>query len=171
MSLLLEAVLSKHGKKVFNYIYRMVNNREDAEDIYQAVFTLLNKKLSSIKEDAVPAYLFKIAYTQTVNYRKKRNKRHDFETSLEKPIIENTSNLQNRKNMIITKAIAQLPISQASVIDLKVYQNKSYKEISAIMDISESAVESFLVRARKKLFILISQEMRGDDVLINERRI
>jgi RNA polymerase sigma-70 factor (ECF subfamily) len=63
-----------------------------------------------------------------------------------------------RKNQIISAALAKLPSKYALLLELQYYQKLSYKEIADTLNLSVSAVDSRLVRAKKKLKKIISQD-------------
>ncbi|HNQ20380.1 MAG TPA: RNA polymerase sigma factor, partial [Bacteroidales bacterium] len=64
--------------------------------------------------------------------------------------IEQLLNSKER-NILIKKAIDNLPINQKLVLQLFYYEGFHYQEVSEILNISVSAVESLLFRARKNL--------------------
>jgi RNA polymerase sigma factor (sigma-70 family) len=57
-----EEILQKEGKKIFNYLLKILRNRSDAEDLLQEVFIAFYKKMDTINENAFSSYLFKIRY-------------------------------------------------------------------------------------------------------------
>jgi len=52
-------------------------------------------------------------------------------------------------------ALGQLPENQRSAILLKMFQDMSYRQIAEILDVTPSAVDSLLVRARRNLTALL----------------
>ena len=80
------------------------------------------------------------------------------------PDMEDTSNSpfealsQIEQSSRVGAALAQLPENQRTALTLSYYQGVSQREGATIMDISESAYESLLVRARKALKVLLADE-------------
>jgi len=58
--------------------------------------------------------------------------------------------------------MAELPVKMSLLIELKIYQKKSYKEISEETGYSIKAIESQLVRAKKKLRKIIEKRVKDD---------
>ena len=67
------AIMAAYGSKLFNFIYRMVKNREDAEEILQDVFINAFKKLDTFNYSSrFSTWLFQIAKNSSLNFLKKR---------------------------------------------------------------------------------------------------
>jgi len=160
-----EDILAKSGKKIFNYLLKILRNKEDAEDVYQDVFVAFFKKINTVSADSYESYLYQTAYHKALNYIKKRKKLPSFEY---KPEIDGTdeySYYDDKKNKIIREAIQKLKPIDALLIELQFFQNKSYKEIADTVSLSVSAVDSKLVRAKKKLKKIILQDFKNFNVL------
>lgn len=149
-------IIMAESPKLFNYLRKILRNQEDAEDILQEVFIAVYKHWDTISPEAREAYIFRTAYNKALNYIKKRNNQPD--TSLIKPellsfsdSIESTEDNQEKQNEEIRFAMNELPAKYSILIELKYFQNKSYREIAEIVDLTESAVDSRIVRAKKKL--------------------
>ncbi len=160
-----QSILQKTGKKIYNYLLKILRNKEDAEDIYQEVFISFYKKADGINPEYYENYLYKTAYHKALNMIKKQ-KRHNeipFDEIFQKTDSPDESNEQ--KNIAIKNAIRKLKPKEALLIELQFFQKKSYKEISKIMSLSESAVDSRLVRVKKKLRKIIMQDFKDIFVL------
>ena len=126
----------------------------------QETFIALYRRLDIIKAEAIEAYLYRTAYHKALNYIKKRKSYSKFDHNLKS--IENIAqNEEPPKNMDVIDALAELSPKYSTLIELKYYQNKSYKEIAEIMDLTISAVDSSLIRAKKKLKKIILKKRRG----------
>ncbi|MCF7911143.1 MAG: RNA polymerase sigma factor [Candidatus Cloacimonetes bacterium] len=156
---ILEEMMKNEGKKVFNMILRMVRQRQEAEDLYQEVFTAFYHNLGKVQPVAYKSYLYRIAYNKTLNQIKSRQRDLKFMLKqFNQPGIEEDSDPEQR-NIMIRESLALLKPEEALLIELQFYQGKSYQEISEITGYSESAVDSRLVRAKRKLRELL--ERRG----------
>ncbi|RLC52762.1 MAG: hypothetical protein DRZ79_00605, partial [Candidatus Cloacimonadota bacterium] len=72
---------------------------------------------------------------------------------------QNNSEQQEKLNKIISSCMQKLKPEQAFILELQFFQKKSYKEIAEILETSESAVDSKLVRAKRKLRKIVSSEL------------
>lgn len=160
-----EEILKKSGKKIYNYLLKILRNKEDAEDVYQEVFVAFFKRIKTVSPDSYESYLFQTAYHKALNYIKKRKKLPSFEYNPEIDGVEEYSYYDDKKNRIIRESIQKLKPIDALLIELQFYQGKSYKEIADIVSLSVSAVDSKLVRAKKKLKKIILQDFKNFNVL------
>jgi len=159
-----EEILRSEGEKIFNYLRKILRNRSDAEDLMQETFLAFYKNMDNIHEKAFSSYLFRTAYHKALNYLKKRKKTEkfrqfseDLENIARSPEKENNN---DNLNKIISLCLQKLKPEQAFIIELQFFQKKSYKEIAEILETTESAVDSKLVRAKRKLRKIISSELR-----------
>ena len=160
----LKEILDKSGKKIFNYLLKILRNKEDAEDIYQEVFISFYKRHKNINPLSYESYLFQTAYHKALNYIKKRKKTQTVQLTDNITPTAAYSYEENKKNKIVKDAIKKLKPKEALIIELQFFQKKSYKEIAKILSISESAVDSRLVRAKKKLRKIILQDFKNEFV-------
>ena len=163
-------LLQRYRSPLVNFLYRMVRNREQAEDLAQEVFI----RVYRAREDYVPSakfttWLFRIATNLALN--SVRDTRHQrMEISLDAPItadaeegdertldvadkhpdIEQHLVEEDRKAMI-RHAIDKLPEKQRAAVLLHKYQELDYGEIAKILSCSESALKSLLFRAYENL--------------------
>lgn len=161
-----ELLLDKYEKPLINFIYRFVGYQADAEDLAQEVFLRIYRSKNIYKpKSKFITWLYKIAVNLCIDYQRKRKIKT---VSLAEPVAtaedeiireipdlsENTPDVSAEKKQvseIIQSALLSLPDNQRIALYLKIYDNKSYQEISEILDCSVSAVESLIFRARHNL--------------------
>ena len=162
-----EVVLRTENKKIFNYLLKILRNREDAEDLLQEVFISFYKKMDNVNEKTYIPYLFRTAYHKSLNLIKSRKKKEKFSQHYED--LENIASFEDKiesddKSELIRKCIRKLPEKQAFILEMQFYQKMSYKEIAELLSTTPSAIDSKLVRAKKKLKKIILQEMKENPV-------
>ncbi len=163
-------LLHRYRSPLVNFLYRMVRNREQAEDLAQEVFI----RVYRARADYVPSakfttWLFRIATNLALN--SVRDTRHQrMEVSLDAPVTvdaedgderpldvaEKNPNIeehlvQEAQKDMIRHAIEKLPEKQRAAVLLHKYQELDYGEISKILECSESALKSLLFRAYETL--------------------
>ena len=153
-----------------------VHNREDARDLVQEIFIEVFRSVKNFREDSrLSTWLYRIAVNKSLNYLRKNKKRagvSDLNSSIEKDISnkENDGNdspdahmEMSQRESLIKKAIDSLQKNQRIAFVMNKYEELSYQEISEIMDISVSAVESLIHRAKvnlqKKLYTLYQKNL------------
>ncbi len=165
-----ELLLQRYRTPLVNFLFRMVRNREQAEDLAQEVFL----RVYRAREDYVPSakfttWLFRIATNLALNSM--RDTRYQkLEVSIDAPVtvdaedgderpldvVEKHPNIEQhlvedvRVNMI-RHAINKLPEKQRAAVLLHKYQELDYTEIAKILSCSESALKSLLFRAYEAL--------------------
>ena len=136
---------------MFNLAYRILNNREDAEDILQETFVDCFRKLDSFQfRSTFGAWLKKILLNKCINQLKKR--KVDLELCEELPnniSTEESDIVFNTKK--IFKSIEMLPDGYRVILTLYLLEGYDHTEISQILGISVSTSKSQYSRAKEKL--------------------
>ena len=147
---------------IYNLCYRMLNNKQDAEDVTEDVFVKAFRSVDKFRGDAkLSTWLYQIAVNTALNYA--RNKKIvawlslDFLVGKEEYLLDNSQarpDLELEKNeseALVQQAIQSLPPRQRTAVILQRYEGLSYKEIANVMKTSLSAVESLLHHAKDNL--------------------
>src|SRR6185437_7155860 len=133
---------------LFRFACKCTGNEEDARDIVQNSFEILWQKRKEVFNEKAKAFLFQVAYRQSVDiYRKKGRITYKEE-------LEHTDNITPGKHdlkRILERALGQLDEQSKALILLKDYEGYHYEEITQITGLSDSQVKVYLHRARKVL--------------------
>lgn len=149
-----EMLIKRYRDPVSNFIFKYMGDRFGAEDIAQEVFLRVYRAASEFEpRGKVSTWIFKIAYNLSVNEILRRSRLcmitdiddHGFE--LREPDHAGGKELEEE----VMDAIRHLPEKQRAALLLRVNDGLSYAEISKILSISISSVESLLFRARENL--------------------
>ena len=162
-------LLRRFERPVFSLIYRMVRDRELAEDLAQEAFVRAFHNLRRYDPSyKFSSWLFKVAYNLTIDHLRK--KRLDTVSIHGSPAAV-TSELQEATSIVlesgderpdeeldsrdigseIESAIAGLREEYRSAILLRHVEGRSYEEIAEIMDVPLGTVKTYIHRARKEL--------------------
>lgn len=160
-----DELLSKYKGSVYNLVFRMVRDKQEAEDLTQEAFIKAFKSLVSFNEDyAFSTWLYKIATNNCIDFFRKRK----LQTySLDKPIKYKDSEIQQElpdpdlnpekrilareRTQIIQEAINTLPEKYHTAIVLRHQEEKSYEEIAQILELPLGTVKARIFRAREML--------------------
>jgi RNA polymerase sigma-70 factor (ECF subfamily) len=151
--------------RVYNTALGLLQNNADAEDIAQEVFIQVYRSIHQFKGDALlSTWIYRITTTKALDFlrSKKRKKRFGFVRSLfgednhpvyDPPHFNHPGVQQERKEdaAILFSIINLLPENQRTVFLLNKVEELSYREIAGILQITESAVDSLLQRAKQNL--------------------
>jgi RNA polymerase sigma-70 factor (ECF subfamily) len=161
-----------YQKLVVNTCFGIVHNTEDAEDIAQEVFIEVFRSIQNFRADAkLTTWLYRIAVNRSLNFIRD-NKRRKWFQPFEIGVSEKSaqfkeiagahyetpaSEMENKQRAtLLYQAIDTLAENQKVAFTLNKYEDLSYKEISEVMNLSVSSVESLIHRAKislqKKLY-------------------
>ncbi len=153
-----ETLVKKHQGSVFNFVRRILGDRHAAEDVVQEVFWALYRSAPGFQPRAkVSTWLFTIAYNLSINEIKRRKRLLNLQGSLSGCLCTKsgpdaleaaqTAELEGD----VAKALEQLPENQRAALLLRVHEELTYREISEILDVSVSSVESLIFRGRARM--------------------
>jgi RNA polymerase sigma-70 factor (ECF subfamily) len=151
-------LVAKHQRLVAHIVGRIVQRREDVEDISQEVFMKVYRKLKLFRGDArLSTWIAKIAYNTSISHvrRLKDERSYDETPALVANETDDTINRQGiereEAKKYLLELIEELPVHYRTVLTLFHLEEFSYKEIEEITDMPEGTIKSYLSRARKIL--------------------
>ncbi|MDR1403553.1 MAG: RNA polymerase sigma factor [Tannerellaceae bacterium] len=163
-------ILDKYSRRVYSLVFKIVRNKEDAEELAQDVFLKAFKHLDRFKgESSFSTWIYRIAYNTAISYTRK--KKHEW-LAIEESAIVNVSEEavadalgetdSSGQMEILDKALARLSPDERAIILFFYMEGKSIDEIASITAFSVSNVKTKLHRIRKKLFVLMKEIARID---------
>ena len=140
-------LVSRWEKRVFNYLLRLVNHREDALDLSQDVFLKAYQNLPKLEDPAKFAgWLFRIAHNEAFSLLRRR--RPDVELTGEpRPTETGGRLLPMELSLAVESAMRRLNQDQRAAVLLKVYQGFKFDEMAEILGCPVSTVKSRLYTA------------------------
>lgn len=152
-------LLVRYEKPVFNAAYRMLNSREDAQDVTQAVFLKTYEKLDGFNSNyRFFSWIYRIALNESIDCLNRRNRSEGLQYE---PLSETTGPAQaaelSERRRQIESALMGIKAEYRAVIVLKHFLDCNYTEISEILDIPESKVKSRLYSARQRLKEILAE--------------
>ncbi len=158
-------LLKKYRGAIYSLVYKMVKNREEAEDLVQETFIKAFSALGTFNAQyAFSTWLFKIASNNCIDFlRKKRLQTMSIDKPTEAkdgpitkelpdPIINPEAELiDTERKSIIEIAIDSLPSKYRIAILMRHKEEKSYEEIAEALDVPLGTVKARIFRAREKL--------------------
>jgi len=140
-------LVSRWEKRVFNYLLRLVGQREDAMDLSQDVFLKAYQNLKKLEDPAkFPGWLFRIAHNEA--YSLLRKNRPEGEMTVEPRSGEASSRMfPMEMSLAVQSALKKLSDDQREAVLLKVYQGFKFEEMAEILSCPISTVKSRLYTA------------------------
>jgi len=168
-------LIEAHQHRVVGTVAKMLGDETDAEDIAQQVFVRIWRSASRYQPTAkFTTWLFKITRNLVFNElrRRKRHPAYSLDRSVEEdeqplqaadPTTKgpDTALLDEEMQAAIQRAIDELPEVQRMAIVLRRYDDISYEEIGAILNLSVPAVKSVIFRARTELREKLRRYLEG----------
>lgn len=151
-------IYDKYSNAVYRMAFAYCKNKADAEDIMQEVF-IRRFSADIVFEDEAKekSWLLKV----TVNKCRDMFRSLRYKYSLTSiPLEEADIIYETQEESDVYHAVMSLPNKYRTVIHLFYYEEYTIKEISAITGDKETAVQTQLYRARKKLKDILGKELR-----------
>jgi RNA polymerase sigma-70 factor (ECF subfamily) len=168
-----EILIDRYKHMVYTLAYRMVKNREDAEEIAQDSFLKAFTRLNSFKGSArFSTWLYKIAYHKSLDYIKGQKRivttgAQDITEVYTLASIESGIDileLKDRKRLI-KDAIEALSPDDGVLLTLHYFEELSLKEIAEILEVSANTIKVRLHRSRKRLADILRKKLEPEDIL------
>lgn len=144
----LKTLILRHEQKIFTYILTSVKNRELAEDLFQDTFIRVINTLRAgayKDEGKFPQWVMRIANNLKIDYFRKMQRLPSYESngdfdifdtlSIEDPSVEQKM-IQEQIYSDILDLLQYLPEEQREVLEMRIYQDISFKEIAELTNVS-----------------------------------
>jgi len=167
-------LMAKYHDAIFNFVSRMVHDREQVDDLTQEAFIKAFSSLKNFNEEfAFSTWLYKIATNNCIDYiRKKKLQMY----SIDKPIESKDSDftfelpddsaeadkdlITHQRAAMIQSAINELPEKYQRVIKLRHVEERSYEEIADLLELPIGTVKAHIFRARELLYKQLRHKIR-----------
>ena len=163
----LEYLIAKYRRPIISFMYRMVRNQAVAEELAQEVFLRVYRARATYRAEArFSTWLYRIASNMAINHARDTKYERasgsifldqaDEDTGTKpdvpdlRPIAEQDM-LQDERMQRIREHVMALPERQRMAVVMHKYQDMDYKQIGAVLKLSESATKSLLFRAYQTL--------------------
>ncbi|MEW9052606.1 MAG: sigma-70 family RNA polymerase sigma factor [Neobacillus sp.] len=161
----LKILMKDYGEEIKRLIYTYTKNWSSADDLSQEVFVSVYSHLDQFeRKSSVRSWIYSIAINRSKDYLKSWHYRNM--QLLEKlPLGKGSSTetpehhlLMEDESREMMQKIFSLPIKYREVIILFYYKELSIKEMSDLLQLSESVIKTRLHRGREKLRLTFSEQ-------------
>jgi RNA polymerase sigma-70 factor (ECF subfamily) len=154
-------LLDKYEKPIYNLIFRLVGDRDEAADLTQETFVAAYGALSRFQgKSSEFTWLYRIAVNKCKNRFKEKERRRNCEVdalvdydALSVGRVASPEALVGRQELVerIEQAISELPHDYRIVAVLRELHGLSYEEIARVADLTVDVVRTRIARARGML--------------------
>lgn len=146
----------RYSGQIFGFCVNKLGSRDEAEDALQSTFLNAHRALRrGVTPEAELAWLFKIAHNVCLTRRRSTWRRGRVETPSDLAAVQDIVPAPSQESrgdlMRLTEALEHMPDTQRRAILLREWQGLSYHEIADELELSQSAVETLIFRARRSL--------------------
>jgi len=163
-------LVSRYQDRLFNTVFRLTDNAEDAQDVVQETFLSAYQSLDSFKGEAqFFTWLYRIAMNTAISLRRKHKGTLSIDVGVngEAPIepldgseTSRPGHAIERREMEgrVQRALKHLSPEHQAVLVLKDMEGQKYEAIAEILQVPIGTIRSRLHRARIELRALLSKE-------------
>ncbi len=150
-----------HQRRVFNLVYRMVQDYEEANEVTQETFLAAWQGLSTFRGDArFSTWLYRIAYNCSLKQLELHKRDRTMQTAMQAEQIIDVASIDERANAAldaqdcqraVREQLSNLPAKYRIVLVLRHLQEMTYEEMAEILSMPIGTIKTHLFRARNLL--------------------
>jgi RNA polymerase sigma-70 factor (ECF subfamily) len=162
--------IEKYKDMAFSIAFRIINNREDAEEIVQDSFLRAYKSLNKFRFDSkFSTWFYRIVVNNSLS-KLKREKKDTTYVDLDKihdSIIEKVGSVYKGlaradQKKYINYALGEMCTEDSLLLTLYYLNENSIEEIAEITDIPQKNLKMKILRARKKMYIILGKSLKSE---------
>lgn len=148
-------VIRLYQQRIYLYCYRLLNNKEEAEDAVQDILIKAYQHIGQYKPQAdFTSWLYKIAYHHCLNLLRRQKFQQQVRRLLRQEVTAKSAEQTAQSRLFsepVAAALAKLGVEERNLLILRIYEDKSFAEISEILGVSTATVRKRYERTRDKL--------------------
>lgn len=150
-------LVQRHQRRVFNLVYRLLQQYEEANEVTQETFLAAWQGLPSFRGDALfSTWLYRIAYNCALKQLEQRRRDHALYAAMQAEQVDADerigAELEVRdRQAFVREHLARLPAKYRIVLILRHLQEMTYEEMAEILTMPIGTIKTHLFRARNLL--------------------
>jgi RNA polymerase sigma-70 factor (ECF subfamily) len=150
-------LVQRHQRRVFNLVFRMLQQYEEANEITQETFLAAWQGLSTFRGDSrFSTWLYRIAYNCCLKQLEQRKRDKALQLAMQTEQISAHDQINNELEAhdcqsLVREHLAMLPAKYRIVLVLRHLQDMTYEEMAEILTMPIGTIKTHLFRARNLL--------------------
>lgn len=141
----------RHAATVYRYVYAVLGNHADAEDVTQQTFMNAFRSLAQgTKPRKAENWLLTIAHNEVRRHFRKTHGR-SLEVELDEQFAHPAPERTDPTLGDLLRALQHLPPTQRAALVMREFEGRSYAEMAQILDVTQEALEGLIFRGRRAL--------------------
>jgi len=172
-------IIDRYRGKLFAYLYCLVGQKDETEDLLQNVFIKVYKNLSRFDQSRkFSSWIYRIAHNEAVNHIKRKYLKkfvswEDIVTTKDQldlsSLEDNASEewIKNERIKEVHDIVDKLPVKYKQVLILRYFSGKSYGEMAEIIGKPVNTVGTLINRAKEKLH----EEIKMEEARVGKNKV
>jgi RNA polymerase sigma-70 factor, ECF subfamily len=167
------ALVRRYQDRLYNTVYRLLDNAEDAQDVVQESFLHAYQSLDGFKGDSLFfTWLYRIAVNTAISWKRKHRSVLSLNTGQPDATLEPHDSSESiqpgyaleqaERERQVQEALNRLSAEHRAVLVLKDMEGEKYEAMAEILQVPIGTIRSRLHRARLELRTLLEQEQQKD---------
>jgi len=151
-------LVQRHQRRVFNLVFRMLQQYEESNEVTQDAFFAAWQGLSSFRGDArFSTWLYRIAYNCALKQLEQRKRDSALQVAIQTEAVENEEQVgvdlveKHDRQALVREHLSTLPAKYRIVLILRHLQEMTYEEMAEILTMPIGTIKTHLFRARNLL--------------------
>jgi RNA polymerase sigma-70 factor (ECF subfamily) len=150
-------LVQRHQRRVFNIVFRMLQNYEETNEVTQETFLAAWQGLKTFRGDArFSTWLYRIAYNCSLKQLESRKRDWALQSAMEEEHNSSEEQISTKletqdRQRVVREHLLQLPTKYRAVLILRHLQDMSYEEMAEILTMPIGTIKTHLFRARNLL--------------------
>jgi RNA polymerase sigma-70 factor (ECF subfamily) len=168
-----DEIVKRHQRGLWRLVRRYVRNDADASDVAQQAFVRAYRALDRFRGEAsVRSWLYRIGINVALNFVRDHGREQASDTAgaeLTVDAVAPGAMLSAERAKALREAVAELPPKQRMVLELRVFDDLSFREVAALADCTENAAKvSFHYAVKRLREVLSGSELAAIGATIDE---
>jgi RNA polymerase sigma-70 factor (ECF subfamily) len=156
-------LVDRYWDRLYRWLYHLTKDRHQAEDLVQETFLKVLGALDSFRPGSnFRAWVFRIGHNNFVNLKRAgRRTNHPLPEEVAGSEVGGPEDTAADREALraVAKAIAELPVEFRTALTLRADEGMSFKQVAAILGITEETARWRVFKARQKLMKVLAPEL------------